>query len=559
MSAPEKKQEADFTTEVDALIPEAQSLASSSQLPAALEKVFALEKKSRNAADLTSTTRLLLLAILLVRNTPNPQSTNWDLLSDTVTSLSKKHGQLKMATTRMVQLVMAFLYPAVDPEEERRKEQQIKDEEMKDLAAEKAKKEADKAAKKEKEDGKKESKEAQEARRRQEDQEEREREKVGKQNAKVLELLDAGKRIGDAGVTEEIRMKIVELLRSVTEGKIFVEVERARVTLLLSKMLYTKGKVHEAADALQDLAVETFGSMDRREKVEFILEQMRLNYERNDLAKMAIVSKKINTKLFENPKHQDLKLTYYGLMVEYALKEDKFLDICKYYREIYDTPEVKADESRKKEVLRNVVVFLALAKFDNEQSDLMARVEQMDDLEGVPEHRNLLKCFTTPELMRWPGIETLYGPLLRQSPTFSPSSTTSSSSATTAGADADGGKHALKDGNHRWEELHKRVVEHNIRVISHYYTRITLQRLAQLLDLSPAQSESSLADLVSAGTIFAKMDRPAGLVTFEKKKSNADVLNAWSNDMNKLMATVEKVTHLVEKEWAIHRAGIRGQ
>lgn len=551
MSAPEKKQEADFTTEVDALIPEAQSLAASNQLTAALEKVFALEKKARNAADLTSTTRLLLLAILLVRNTPSPDQTNWDLLSETVTSLSKKHGQLKMATTRMVQLVMCFLYPAVDPEEERRREQEAKDEEMKDLAAEKAKKESEKAAKKEKDKGKKESKEAQEARRRQEDQEEREREKVGAQNAKVLELMDAGKRLGDAGVTEPIRMKIVELLRTVTEGKIFVEVERARVTLLLSKMLYAKNKVHEAADALQDLAVETFGSMDRREKAEFILEQMRLNYERNDLAKMAIVSKKINPKLFDTPKHHDLKLRYYGLMVEYALREDKFLDICKYYREIYETPSVKEDEAKRKEVLRNVVVFLALAKYDNEQSDLMARVEQMTDLEQVPEHKNLLKCFTTPELMRWPGIETLYGPMLRQSPTFT-------ATAPAPAPASDDGK-PPKDGNHRWEELHKRVVEHNIRVIAHYYTRITLPRLAQLLDLSPAQSEASLADLVSSGTVFAKMDRPAGIVDFEKRKSNADVLNAWSADMDKLMGTVEKVTHLVEKEWAIHRAGIRGQ
>ncbi|CBQ67980.1 probable RPN5-26S proteasome regulatory subunit [Sporisorium reilianum SRZ2] len=533
MSAPEKKQEADFTSDVDTLIPEAQSLAASNQLPSALEKVFALEKKARNAADLTSTTRLLLLAILLVRNTPSPQQTNWDLLADTVTSLSKKHGQLKMATTRMVQLVMCFLHAAVDPEEERKREQEAKDEEMKDATV--------KAAVKKDEAGKKESKEAQDARRRQEDQEQREREKVGKQNAKVLELMDAGKRIGDAGVDDTIRMKLVELLRTVTEGKIFVEVERARVTLLLSKMLYAQNKVHEAADALQDLAVETFGSMDRREKAEFILEQMRLNYERNDLAKMAIVSKKINTKLFDTPKHADLKLRYYALMIDYALREDKFLDICKYYREIYDTEEVKADEARRREVLRNVVVFLALAKYDNEQSDLMARVEAGGELDEVPEHKNLLKCFTTPELMRWPGIETLYGPLLRTSPTFAAPPT----------------KQSAKDGAHRWEQLHKRVVEHNIRVISSYYTRITLVRLSQLLDLSAAQSESALADLVSSGTIFAKMDRPAGLVNFEKRKSNADVLNDWSADMNRLMATVEKVTHLVEKEWAIHRAGIR--
>lgn len=535
MSAPEKKQEADFTSDVDTLIPETQTLANT-DLSAALDKVFALEKKSRNAADLTSTTRLLLLAVLLIRTHP-VEGTNWDLLAETVTSLSKKHGQLKMATTRMVQLVMCFLYPAVDPEEERRKEQELKDEEMKELNEEKRKKEQEKKEKKEKEEGKKESKEAGEARKRQEAQEEREREKVGAQNAKVLELMDAGKRIGDKGVSEAVRMKLVELLRTVTEGKIFVEVERARVTLLLSKLLYKDGKINEAADALQDLAVETFGSMDRREKAEFILEQMRLNYERNDLAKLAIVAKKINTKLFENAKHSDLKLRYYGLMVEYALKEDKFLDVCKYHREILDTPSIQADEGKKKQTLENVIVFLALAKFDNEQSDLMARVEAGEDLDSVPEHKNLLKCFTTDELMRWPGIESLYGPTLRKTPTFA----------------------STPEGEKRWEELHKRVVEHNIRTISHYYTRITLPRLAQLLDLTPDQSEKSLADQVSSGTVFAKMDRPKGVVNFEKRKSNADVLNAWSRDMDKLMGTVEKVTHLVEKEWAIHRAGIRGQ
>jgi 26S proteasome regulatory subunit N5 len=39
-------------------------------------------------------------------------------------------------------------------------------------------------------------------------------------------------------------------------------------------------------------------------------------------------------------------------------------------------------------------------------------------------------------------------------------------------------------GQKRWSELHKRVIEHNIRVIAKYYTRITTKRLTQLLDLN---------------------------------------------------------------------------
>lgn len=51
---------------------------------------------------------------------------------------------------------------------------------------------------------------------------------------------------------------------------------------------------------LQDLAVETFGSMERREKTEFIIEQMRLNYEKKDYIRLAIVARKINTKFFQD-------------------------------------------------------------------------------------------------------------------------------------------------------------------------------------------------------------------------------------------------------------------
>lgn len=48
--------------------------------------------------------------------------------------------------------------------------------------------------------------------------------------------------------------------------------------------------------------METFGSMDRREKHEIILEQMRLYMLREDWTRMAIVGRKINTKFFDDEK-----------------------------------------------------------------------------------------------------------------------------------------------------------------------------------------------------------------------------------------------------------------
>ena len=45
--------------------------------------------------------------------------------------------------------------------------------------------------------------------------------------------------------------------------------------------------------------VETYGSMEKEEKIEFILEQMRLCLARNDYIRTQIISKKVSIKYFE--------------------------------------------------------------------------------------------------------------------------------------------------------------------------------------------------------------------------------------------------------------------
>ena len=52
------------------------------------------------------------------------------------------------------------------------------------------------------------------------------------------------------------------------------------------------------------LQVETFGSMEKDEKVQFILEQMRLCLATKDFIKTQIISKKISTKFFTNETDQ---------------------------------------------------------------------------------------------------------------------------------------------------------------------------------------------------------------------------------------------------------------
>ena len=53
----------------------------------------------------------------------------------------------------------------------------------------------------------------------------------------------------------QVEMKLIETLRSITAGKIYVEVERARLTHRLAKMMEEDGDVQKAAKTMQELAV----------------------------------------------------------------------------------------------------------------------------------------------------------------------------------------------------------------------------------------------------------------------------------------------------------------
>lgn len=74
--------------------------------------------------------------------------------------------------------------------------------------------------------------------------------------------------------------------------------ERARVTRILSNIKKQQGDIAAATDILCELQVETFGSMSRREKTEFILEQVQLSIEKGDWTQAGILSRKISIRYF---------------------------------------------------------------------------------------------------------------------------------------------------------------------------------------------------------------------------------------------------------------------
>ena len=105
-----------------------------------------------------------------------------------------------------------------------------------------------------------------------------------------------------------------------------------------------------------------------------------------------------------------------------------------------------------------------------------------------------------------------------------------------------------------WPMLHKRVVQHNVRVLASAYSRCRFPHLARMLGLDAPTTEAVVSELVSSGTIYAKMDRPQGLVVFARPRDAAEVLTAWARDLDEVLLLIDKTTHLVSKEVLTHSA-----
>jgi len=278
-----------------------------------------------------------------------------------------------------------------------------------------------------------------------------------------------------------------------------------------------------AAEILQEVSVETIGSMEQREKLEIVLEQVRLCLANKDYIRSEIVAKKVTSKQLNMEELQDLKLVYYTLMIELHSHNDAYLEICKAHDAMYRTKSVQEVEAKWKASLSAAITYVALAPYDSDVAAILQRFKADEKTEQLPVFKSLLVSLTTNEIASWP-----------------------------LQAEADIQKVMGSRKKHLMKDFHKRVVQHNIRVISEYYKRITSKRLAELLQLDADVAEEMLSEMVSAQQLFAKIDRCAGTVTFQKKQSPALVLNAWADDVSSLLNLVDKTCHLINKENMVH-------
>ncbi|MBA0680999.1 hypothetical protein Goari_012663, partial [Gossypium aridum] len=365
--------------------------------------------------------------------------------------------------------------------------------------------------------------------------------KRGQLKQAVTAMVQQAMQYIDEAPDLETRIELIKTLNSVSAGKIYVEIERARLIRRLAKIKEEQGLIAEAADLMQEVAVETFGAMAKTEKIAFILEQVRLCLDRQDYVRAQILSRKISPRVFEvdtskekkKPKEGDnvveeppadipslleLKRIYYELMIRYYFHNNDYLEICRCYKAIYEIPSIREDPSQWIPVLRKICWYLILAPYDPMQSSLLNSTLEDKNLSEIPKFKLLLKQLVTMEVIQWTSLWNLYKDEFENEKNMLGGSL----------------------GDKAAEDLRMRIIEHNILVVSKYYSRITLKRLAELLCLTIQEAEKHLSEMVVSKALVAKIDRPMGIVCFQVAKDSNEILNSWASNLEKLLDLVEK-------------------
>ncbi|KRX67188.1 26S proteasome non-ATPase regulatory subunit 12, partial [Trichinella sp. T9] len=331
---------------------------------------------------------------------------------------------------------------------------------------------------------------------------------------------------------KKAKFELIETLRKTTEGKIYVEVERARLTHMLSQMKEEDGDIEGAVKVLLEL-----------QKVFFLLEQLRLCILRNDFVRSTIIAKKISPKFFKSDiisKHQDLKFKYYKLMILLDLYNKNYVGVSNHYYNLSET-ETFHDKSKIVTFLKNAVVYAILAPYSAEQWSTISRMSEDGNFDQIPKYKELVQLFIKEEIISWKkDILGVYDKLKAWSV----------SSTDYVEEYVESQEHILAN----LEQLQCRVGEHNMRIVSKYYSRIYLNRIAELVDWNVEKTEEFLCKLIVNGTIpLAKICRPSGVVTFVPKKKSQEELDDWAVGTVDVMEKINKVTHLILKERMMYK------
>jgi 26S proteasome regulatory subunit N5 len=346
-------------------------------------------------------------------------------------------------------------------------------------------------------------------------------------------------QIGDIAT----KINFVEALKTMCEKKIYLEVEYARCAMMLVKFKEgTENDLQAAAKIMENVQVETYGSMTKKEKMEFILYQMRIQFLLKDRTKLYIVAKKVNTKTLDEEGFHLLKISYFLYFFHIHLKAKEFDGCASCLEKVHQGFGKLKDLSELKEL--DLVI-------QNNFSTFL-------DKNVLAESIIVFKCLQEHSLTKIDELDVLRGKfeayLIKNRKVLELADSFLSKEITTCDVDYyEARKQAIFSSNFPNHSellmtLHKQLVKKNLIIISRYFRNSRMQKIAELLDTNYDIAEENLCELILVKIVRGKIDRPSKMIEFLKESTDVEVVDNWVKNINEIVDIIDFACERIERE-----------
>ncbi|KAI5181266.1 26S proteasome regulatory subunit N5 [Nematocida sp. AWRm80] len=299
-----------------------------------------------------------------------------------------------------------------------------------------------------------------------------------------------------------------DLLDKVIEGKIYLERVRVIVTDSIKQILISQGKGKQALETIYSVNIETFSLLTLEEIIQYQLEQMRLAILIRDKDKAQALAKKFSVRQLEEVPH--LKEYYYNRMIFIYIGEKDYVRVADIYNQIR-----KTEESQPKVQTDSCVMIILYAILSLHSPEAPALIKSAVESKLCPDSIRVLgELFISMRLISLentcPELSDVQASLFK----------------------------------YHQEEIHQRVIEHNLIVISSYYSCISIDSVAKIFNVSEDTISNKITEMIRNKLIFGHVDQMSQSVTFNKPIKE---LEEWANSIDKCLELIIKITHNICK------------
>uniref|UniRef100_A0A5S6QDQ3 PCI domain-containing protein n=1 Tax=Trichuris muris TaxID=70415 RepID=A0A5S6QDQ3_TRIMR len=368
-------------------------------------------------------------------------------------------------------------------------------------------------------------------------------ERLAKKKSHIKEAVDDMVRACCAFVSKiadkNSMVKLIEILREITIGKTSVETEWFQLTAMLSWIKEEEGDIEAARAILIELDPLACHMLSSDKKLALLIRQLRLCVLVGDFARARTIKNHIPENAFtgESEECQRMLIQYHELMIKLCHEDgDDYLCISKHYEEMSRIPIISNDEASRHMIMKLCITYAILSAPNDEKMKLLDMLAKNELRHFLPDYFHLVDLFIEPQLIHFQNdvAKQLGQPALAD-----------------VGYSTETGVFNLKTsaGQKRWEELRIRTVQHNIQVISKYYSHISLARLAELAENDTNGIEELLSEMIDRAWLKgAKINQPEGYIEFATEEDTEKLLCNSGNEMSEMLEILANTAALVNRE-----------